>query len=169
MQADGAREIAVEFHSCSKSYNMTGWRIGMAVGNAEMINALMRIKSNLDSGVPQTIQYAAIEALTGPQDCIKGHNDTYQRRRDLLVDVLNKIGLEAKSPKASLYIWAKVPRGYTSIEMADSLLEEVGVVVTPGIGYGRSGENYVRLSLTISDTSLMKGVSRLTEWRKARS
>jgi len=169
MQADGAREVAVEFHSCSKSYNMTGWRIGMAIGNAEMINALMRIKSNLDSGVPQTIQCAAIEALTGPQDCIKEHNDTYQRRRDLLVDVLNKIGLEAQSPKAGLYIWAKVPRGYTSIETADSLLEEVGVVVTPGIGYGRSGENYVRLSLTISDTSLMKGLSRLTEWRKARS
>ena len=90
---------------------MTGWRIGMAVGNAKVINALKTMKSNLDSGIPQAIQYAAIEALTGPQNCIKEHNDIYQRRRDLIVDTLNKMGLEAKPPKASLYIWAKVPHG----------------------------------------------------------
>ena len=165
MQADGAREVGVEFHSCSKSYNMTGWRIGMAVGNAEMINALMRIKSNLDSGIPQAIQHAAIEALTGPQDCIEEHNAVYQRRRDLLVEVLNKIGLEARPPKASLYIWTKVPPGYTSIGFADDLLEQVGVVVTPGVGYGKNGEGYIRLSLTIPDDALEKGLSRLAEWR----
>jgi len=165
MQADGAREIGVEFHSCSKTYNMTGWRIGMAVGNAKMINALMRIKSNLDSGIPQAIQYAAIEALTGPQDCIQKHNTIYQRRRDLLIETLNKIGLKARPPKASLYIWARVPEGYTSVGLANDLLEKVGVVVTPGIGYGKSGENYIRLSLTLPDAALMKGLSRLAEWR----
>jgi len=164
MQADGAREVGVEFHSLSKSFNMTGWRIGMAVGNATMIDALKRVKSNLDSGIPQAIQYAAIEALTGPQDCIQKHNAIYQRRRDLLVDTLNKIGLEAKPPKASLYVWAKVPEGYTSMAFASDLLEQLGVVVTPGIGYGKNGEGYVRLSLTISDAGLVKGLSRLAEW-----
>ena len=168
MQAADAMETGIEFHSCSKSYNMTGWRIGMAVGNATMINALMRIKSNLDSGIPQAIQYAAIEALTGPQDCIQEHNDIYQGRRDSLVEVLNSIGLECSPPKASLYVWAKVPEGYTSREIATSLLEEAGVVVTPGLGYGKSGESYVRLSLTIQDDALAKGLSRLAEWRKVK-
>jgi LL-diaminopimelate aminotransferase len=169
MQADGAKEVGVEFHSLSKSYNMTGWRIGMAVGNATMIDALKRVKSNLDSGIPQAIQYAAIEALTGPQGCIPKHNAIYQRRRDLLVDTLNKIGLEAKPPKASLYVWAKVPEGYTSMKFASDLLEQLGVVVTPGIGYGKNGEGYVRLSLTISDAGLVKGLSRLAEWRGYRA
>ena len=169
MQADGAKETGVEFHSFSKSYNMTGWRIGMAVGNAEMINALMRVKSNLDSGIPQAIQQAAIKALTSPQDCIQEHNTIYQRRRDLIVDVLNDIGLEAKPPKASLYIWAKVPKGYTSVELTNSLLEEVGVVVTPGVGYGKSGEGYIRLSLTIPNAELVKGLSRLAEWHSTKS
>ena len=169
MQADGANEVGIEFHSLSKSYNMTGWRIGMAVGNATLINALKILKSNLDSGIPQAIQYAAIEALTGPQDCIQEHNAIYQRRRDLVVDILNSIGLEAKSPKAGLYIWAKVPNGYTSVELANDLLEKVGVVVTPGVGYGREGEGYIRLSLTIPDAGLVKGLSRLAEWRDTKS
>ena len=165
MQADGAREVGVEFHSLSKSYNMTGWRIGMAVGNSTMIDALRRLKSNLDSGIPQAIQYAAIEALTGPQDCVQEHNAIYQKRRDLVVDMLNSIGIEAKPPKAGLYVWAKIPGGYTSVEFANALLEEVGVVVTPGVGYGKQGEGYVRLSLTISDAGLVKGLSRLAGWR----
>ncbi len=165
MQADGAREVGIEFHSLSKTYNMTGWRIGMAVGNAAMIKALKTLKSNLDSGIPQAIQYAAIEALTGPQDCIQQHNAIYQRRRDLVVDMLHSIGLEAESPKASLYVWAKVPEGYTSVDFANDLLEQVGVVVTPGIGFGKNGEGYVRLSLTIPDAGLVKGLSRLAGWR----
>jgi LL-diaminopimelate aminotransferase len=168
LEAEGAKEIGVEFHSLSKSYNMTGWRIGMVVGNAKMIDALKRIKSNLDSGIPQAIQYAAIEALSGSQDCIQEHNEIYQRRRDLIIDMLNSMGLEAKPPKGGLYIWAKVPNGYSSIEFADDLLEKVGVVVTPGIGYGRNGEGYVRLSLTIPDVRLVKGLSRLAEWRNNR-
>jgi len=164
MQADGAKKVGVEFHSLSKSYNMTGWRIGMVVGNAAMIDALKRVKSNLDSGIPQAIQYAAIEALTGSQDCIQEHNAIYQKRRDLVIEMLNRIGLEAKVPKAGLYIWAKVPEGYTSVGLANELLEQVGVGVTPGTGYGKYGEGYVRLSLTVPDAGLVKGLSRLAEW-----
>ena len=136
----------------------------MVVGNAIMVDALKRVKSNLDSGIPQAIQYAAIKALTGSQDCIREHNAVYQRRRDLVIGALNKIGLEAKIPKASLYVWAKVPEGYTSVGFATDLLEKVGVVVTPGVGYGRSGEDYIRLSLTIPDAELEKGLSRLAGW-----
>ncbi|UCH42614.1 MAG: LL-diaminopimelate aminotransferase [Dehalococcoidales bacterium] len=165
MQAEGAKEVGVEFHSLSKSYNMTGWRIGMVVGNATMVDALKRLKSNMDSGIPQAIQYAAITALRGPQECIKEHNDIYQRRRDLVVDLLNDMGLEVKSPKASLYVWARVPEGYNSVDFATDLLEQVGVVVTPGVGYGQNGEGYVRLSLTIPDAGLVKGLSRLSGWR----
>ena len=168
MQADGAKEVGVEFHSLSKTYNMTGWRIGMAVGNATMIDALKRLKTNIDSGIPQAIQYAAIEALSGSQDCIQEHNTIYQRRRDLVIEVLNNIGLKAQTPKASLYIWAKVPKGYSSMDFATDLLERVGVVVTPGTGYGKNGEGYIRLSLTVPDASLVKGLSKLSNWRDSR-
>jgi len=135
------------------------------VGNAGMVGALKTLKSNLDSGIPQAIQYAAIEALTGSQDCISEHNAVYQKRRDLVMEALDRIGLEATAPKASLYIWAKIPAGYTSVEFTADLLEQVGVAVTPGIGYGRNGEGYVRLSLTIPDASLVKGLSRIAGWR----
>jgi len=168
MQAEKAKEVGVEFHSFSKSYNMTGWRIGMVVGNATMIDALNKLKSNLDSGIPQAIQLAAIEALTASQDCIAEHNATYQKRRDLIVEMLNNIGLEAKAPKASLYVWAKVPEGYNSVEFTADLLEQVGVAVTPGVGYGKNGEDYIRLSLTIPDALLVKGLSRLSGWRNTR-
>ena len=165
LQAEGAKDVGIEFHSLSKSYNMTGWRIGMAVGNAMMIDALKRFKSNLDSGVPQAIQLAAIEALTGPQDEIARHNGIYQRRRDLVVETLRDMGLEVEMPKASLYVWAKVPKGFTSEGFASELLDQVGVVVTPGTGYGKGGEGYVRLSLTLSDASLVKGLSKLAAWK----
>jgi len=165
MQADGAKEVGVEFHSLSKTYNMTGWRIGMVVGNAEVIDALKRIKSNIDSGIPQAIQYAAIEALTGPQACIPEHNAIYQKRRDLIIEVLNNIGLEAKPPKATLYIWAKTPPDFNAVDFATDLLEKVGVVVTPGIGYGKQGENYIRVSLTVPDAAVVKGLSRISAWR----
>jgi len=161
LQVDGAKEVGIEFHSLSKSYNMTGWRIGMAVGNAAIIDALMRVKSNLDSGIPQAIQQMAIAALDGPQDVIAEHNAIYQRRRDRLVQALGKLGLRLRSPKASLYLWARVPEGTTSVQFATRLLDEVGVVVTPGIGYGPTGEGYVRLSLTIPDDQLEEGVRRM--------
>lgn len=168
MQAGGARDIGVEFHSLSKSYNMTGWRVGMAVGNARIIDALKRVKSNLDSGIPQAIQRAAIEALTGPQDCIDSNIEIYRRRRDRLISTLRKIGLEAVTPKASLYIWTKVPDGYSSIQFAASLLDEANIVVTPGTGYGKHGEGYIRISLTVPDDRLDKAVARLEEWHASK-
>jgi LL-diaminopimelate aminotransferase len=168
MQAEGAKEIGVEFHSLSKSYNMTGWRIGMVVGNARAVSALKTLKSNLDSGIPQAIQRMAIEAFNGPQDSIAEHNAIYQRRRDLICEVLSNIGLGVTVPKASLYVWAKVPEGYNSVDFTADLLDQVGVAVTPGVGYGRSGEGYVRVSLTIPDASLVKGLSRLSGWRNTR-
>jgi LL-diaminopimelate aminotransferase len=161
LQAAGARDVGIEFHSLSKSYNMTGWRIGMAAGNATVIDALMRVKSNLDSGIPQAIQRMAIAALEGPQDCIEEHNRIYERRRDRLVAALSKLGLRLRPPRASLYLWARVPEGTTCVQFATRLLDEAGVVVTPGIGYGPSGEGYVRLSLTIPDEPLEEGVRRL--------
>ncbi len=168
LQAEGAKDVAVEFHSFSKTYNMTGWRIGMAVGNAGAIRALRTLKSNLDSGIPQAIQLMAIEALKGPQDVIAEHNAAYQRRRDLICEVLEKIGLEVTPPKAGLYVWAKVPDGYNAADFTTDLLDQINVVVTPGTGYGRNGEGYVRLSLTIPDASLVKGLSRLSGWRNTR-
>ena len=163
-QAPGAREVAIEFNSFSKIYNMTGWRIGMAVGNAELVDALMRVKSNIDSGIPQAIQEMAIEAVDGPQGVIADHNDIYQRRRDRIVETLRAIGLEVDPPRASLYVWAKLPEGVTSGDFAARLIEECGVVVTPGRGYGVNGEGYVRLSVTIADDRMEEGLRRLRDW-----
>jgi LL-diaminopimelate aminotransferase len=150
-QVPGARDVAVEFNSWSKIYNMTGWRIGMVVGNEVMIDALMRVKSNIDSGIPQAIQEMAIEAVYGPQDCIDEHNAIYQKRRDLIVEGLRKIGLQVDIPRASLYVWAKLPEGTPSAEFAARLIEDTAVVVTPGRGYGNNGEGYIRLSVTTPD------------------
>jgi len=168
LQVPEAREVGIEFHSLSKTYNMTGWRIGMAVGNTRMIDALFRFKSNLDSGIPQAIQQAAIEALTGPQDSIAEHNTVYQRRRDKLVKALNDIGLRARLPRASFYIWARIPDGYTSVEFTTELLEKASVAVTPGTGYGSAGEGYIRLSLTLPDDRFDEGISRLLKWHRAK-
>ena len=165
MQVPGARSIGVEFHSLSKTYNMTGWRIGMVVGNPDMVNALFRVKSNLDSGVPQAIQYAAAEGLRGSQDHIAERNAVFQRRRDRLVKVLNDVGLKARIPKATFYVWAEVPQGYTSIDFTRTLLDELAIAVTPGTGYGKGGEGYIRFSLTIPDDRLQEGVKRLSSWR----
>ena len=165
LQAPGARDVGMEFHSLSKSYNMTGWRIGMVVGNAGMVDALMKVKSNIDSGIPQAIQYAAIEALLGDQSCIAEHNAIYQRRRDLVVKTLTKIGLRLKPPMASLYVWARIPEGYTSLDFCTKLLDETSVVVTPGSGYGKYGEGYIRVSLTTPDDRLEEGLARLEKWR----
>ena len=169
MQIPEAREAGIEFHSLSKTYNMTGWRIGMAVGNARMIDALFRFKSNLDSGISQAIQQAAIKALNGPQDCIAEHNAIYQRRRDKLVKALNDIGLRARSPKASFYIWARIPDGYTSIEFTTELRDKANVAVTPGTGYGSAGEGYIRISLALPDDRLDEGISRLLRWHRAKT
>jgi len=167
LEVPGARQVGIEFNSLSKAYNMTGWRVGMAVGNAALVDALTRVKSNLDSGIPQAIQQMAIAAMDGPQDAIAAHNAVYQRRRDRVVEVLRAIGLTVEPPKASLYIWAKLPEGERSIEFATRLLEDTGVVVTPGIGYGAHGEGYIRLSLTTPDDRIDEGLRRLASWRVA--
>ncbi|MEA3298325.1 MAG: LL-diaminopimelate aminotransferase [Chloroflexota bacterium] len=165
LNALGAKEVGVEFHSLSKTYNMTGWRIGMVVGNSKIIEALFHIKSNLDSGIPQAIQEAAIEALSGfSPDYAIARNVILQRRRDELVHALAAIGIEARVPKATFYIWAKVPLGYHSVDFATKLLDEVGIAVTPGIGYGKCGDDYIRFSLTIPDERLEQGVARLSHW-----
>ena len=168
MQIPGAKKRGVEFHSLSKTYHMTGWRIGMMVGNADMVNALFKVKSNLDSGIPQAIQYAAVEALRGSREHLAEHNAVLQRRRDKLLKVINEIGLKARTPEATFYIWAKIPQGYTSIDFAKKLLDEAGIAVTPGIGYGKEGEGYIRLSLTISDDRLEQGLGRLLTWHRRR-
>lgn len=161
METPGAKDISLEFHSLSKSYNMTGWRVGYVVGNSKLINPLMIVKSNLDSGIPQAIQSMAITALNTNQEFIDQRNSIYQKRRDKVVNALNSIGLNVEKPKASLYIWAKAPKGYTSAEYATKLLDEKDIVVTPGSGYGEYGEGYIRLSLTIPDDQLDKGINKL--------
>ena len=166
LQAKGARDVGIEFHSFSKTYNMTGWRIGMAVGNARMIDALRRVKSNLDSGIPQAIQKMAIAALEGSQESIGEHNAVYQRRRDRLVAALQSLGLRVRLPRASLYVWARVPAGFTSASFAERLLDDLSIVVTPGSGYGDHGEGYVRLSQTLPDDRLEEGLRRLATWNQ---
>ncbi|MBI2863293.1 MAG: LL-diaminopimelate aminotransferase [Chloroflexi bacterium] len=168
LQAAGARDVGIEFHSLSKTYNMTGFRVAMAVGNPVAIDALMRVKSNLDSGIFQAVQQAAITALQGPQDCIAEHNAIYQRRRDRVVEVLTKLGLRVRPPKASLYVWAKVPAGLSSIDFASQVLEATNVFVTPGIGYGSSGEGYVRISLTTPDDRIDEAMRRIAAWADSR-
>ena len=165
LQAKGAMEVGIEFHSLSKSYNMTGWRIGMAVGNAEMIEALLTIKSNLDSGVPQAVQHMAIEAMKRPLESVDDRNNVYQARRDRIVPVLKDMGMKVESPKAGLYIWAGVPEGYTSTEFAEKLLEDTDVLMIPGGNYGAAGEGYVRLSITLQDDLIDKALDRVAGWR----
>ena len=164
LQIPEAKDISIEFHSLSKTANMTGWRVGTAAGNPDLINALMRVKSNIDSGLSQAIQEMGIEALSLSKDWINANNEIYKKRRDKVVATLKEIGLDANAPKATLYIWTKIPNGYTSASFTEKLLEEVNVVVTPGSGYGTAGEGYIRLSLTIPDEQIDEGLKRLSQF-----
>ncbi|MFW6195051.1 MAG: LL-diaminopimelate aminotransferase [Chloroflexota bacterium] len=164
LEAEGAKDVGLEFHSLSKTFNMTGWRIGSAVGNPELVEALRVIKANLDSGAPQAIQEMAIAALSSPEEWIPLNNEVYQRRRDRVVSTLRDIGLHAEAPMAGLYVWTRAPQGYTSEQFASTLLEEKDIVVTPGGSYGEHGEGYVRLSLTIDDERMEEGLARLKGW-----
>ena len=165
LEIEGAKDIGIEFHSLSKTYNMTGWRVGMVVGNQELINSLMIIKSNLDSGVPQAVQIMGIEAMRLPQSYLDERNAVYATRRDKIVNTLNSIGLEVEKPKASLYVWAKVPEGYSSGEFSERVLEDTDIVLMAGRGYGEYGEGYVRLSVTINNSDLDRGLERLSSWK----
>jgi LL-diaminopimelate aminotransferase len=159
----GAAEVGVEVFSLSKSYNMTGWRAGAIVGDREIVDAYWRLKTNLDSGMFAAVQRAAAAALTGPQDCVKDMCRTYQRRRDLLVEALRSVGMPAEPPKGTIYLWVRVPEGYSSASFTRQVLEQADVVVTPGAAYGPSGEGYVRLSLTVPDDRLEEAVRRIEE------
>ena len=161
LAADGAKEVGIEFHSLSKTYNMTGWRIGFAVGNREAIDGLGAIKSNIDSGVFQAVQMAGIEAIRGDQSCVRDMVQVYSRRRDLMVKGLQDVGFEVESPRATFYLWIKVPEGYTSSELTERLLEDAGLVVTPGNGFGEPGEGYFRIALTQKRERLAEAVQRL--------
>jgi LL-diaminopimelate aminotransferase len=161
LQARGAMDVAIEFGSLSKTYNMTGWRVGWVVGAAEAIEAIGRVKTNIDSGIFNALQRAGVVALTGPQECIAESVDIYRRRRDAVIEALNSSGWALKSPLGSIYVWAPVPSGETSIGFSRFLLEQAGVVVAPGSGYGPHGEGYVRFSLTLPDDRLDEGMERV--------
>jgi LL-diaminopimelate aminotransferase len=157
----GAREVGMEFHSLSKTYNMTGWRLGFAVGNREIIAGLGKAKTNIDSGVFQAVQLAGIEALSGDQSDAKAMRAIYQRRRDCMVQGLRAVGLAVNAPKATFYLWIKVPPGHSSVSFASLLLEKAGVAITPGSGFGEAGEGYVRFALTVPEARLEEAVSRI--------
>jgi LL-diaminopimelate aminotransferase len=161
LQSDGAKDVGLEFHSLSKTYNMTGWRIGFAVGNAEGIAALGAVKSNIDSGVFEAVQMAGIEAIEGDQTCVSDLIRIYTERRDLLIQGLTDCGFEVAVPMATFYLWIRVPEGYTSAELATRLLEDAGLVVTPGNGFGAPGEGYFRIALTQKRERLAEAVKRL--------
>ncbi len=161
LQTKGADEVCVVFDSLSKTYNMTGWRVGYAVGNTERIGALKKVKTNVDSGVPQIIQRAAIEALTSSQECVRDNLSVYRERRDLIVDGFDKLGLQCDKPKATFYIWLSVPESHTSESFADLILDKAGVVCTPGASFGRYGEGYVRFALTQPIERISQALERM--------
>jgi len=161
MEVNGAKEVGVEFHSLSKTFNMTGWRIGFAVGNAEIISGLGRVKTNIDSGLFQAIQEAGMEALNHFDTPFPEIIQIYERRRDILVNGLRDIGLEVDLPKATFYLWFQVPTPYTSAQFATLLMEQGGIVATPGNGFGEDGEGFMRMALTVDDERLKEAIERL--------
>jgi len=163
LERPGAKDVAIELFSMSKAYNMTGWRVAFAAGNALAIEALSRVKTNIDSGVFTAVQDAAIEAMLGPQDSIAELITVYSRRRDMVCETLSEIGLEAHRPRATIYVWAKVPEGYTSASFATHVLEKADVIVSPGNAYGPSGEGYIRLTLSTPDDRLAEALERIKQ------
>lgn len=161
LEVDRARECAIEFHSLSKTSSMTGWRVGFAVGNATLVGALGKVKTNMDSGVFQPVQEAAIIALEHSDETLERYCPIYQERRDLMVSALHSLGLKCERPRATFYIWAEVPPGFTSASFTERVLRETGVVITPGSGFGKGGEGFVRFSLTVSSTRLKEAVERI--------
>ncbi len=165
LEVKGAKDVGIEFNSLSKTYNMTGWRIGMAVGNPEIIAGLGKIKENVDSGAFQAVQYAGIAALNGQQECVKENMKIIRERRDFLVDSLNDLGWNVKKPRATFYLWFKTPDGSKSADFAKRVLDETGVVITPGTGFGKYGEGYIRIALTQRMERLREAVERLSGFK----
>jgi LL-diaminopimelate aminotransferase len=162
----GAKEIGLEFHSLSKTFNMTGWRIGWVCGRADLVGLIGQLKTNIDSGIFQAVQWAAIEALNGGEGETRAACDVYERRHRLVADTLNDLGWNIKPPRATFYVWAPVPEGYDSIGFASHVLDEVGVNITPGVGFGAHGEGYFRLSVTAPDARLEEAMARLRKLKK---
>jgi LL-diaminopimelate aminotransferase len=158
LETKGAMEVGIEMHSLSKTYNMTGWRVGMAVGNAEILSGLGRVKTNVDSGVFNAVQHAAITALSGPQDCVADACRVYQERRDVLVAGLRDLGFDLPTPKATFYIWLPVK---DCMAFSARLLKEAGIVATPGVGFGASGEGYVRFAITRPVARIQEAIERM--------
>jgi LL-diaminopimelate aminotransferase len=161
LEVDGAKEVGIEFHSLSKTYNMTGWRLGFAVGKADVIGALGQVKSNIDSGAFNAIQWAGIAALESDQQCVTEMQQIYQERRDILVHGLKGANLNPTPPKATFYVWCPTPPGYTSKAFTSLLLKEAGIVTTPGSGFGEPGEGYIRMALTVDKERIREAVQRI--------
>ncbi|MBD3426314.1 MAG: aminotransferase class I/II-fold pyridoxal phosphate-dependent enzyme [Candidatus Omnitrophica bacterium] len=161
LEVNGSRDVGIEFHSLSKTFNMTGWRVGLAVGNAELLQGLAKVKANLDSGIFTAVQIAAIEALDHAEEVKERMNQIYTERRDVLVDGLNEAGWQVPKPLATFYVWAPVFGGHDSVSLAKALLEEADIVATPGSGFGPSGEGYIRMALTVDAYQLREVVSRI--------
>jgi len=161
LQFPGAMEVGLEFHSVSKTYNMTGWRLGWICGNAELVRAVGQLKTNLDSGIFQAVQWASVEALRGGEQDTKAANAVYHRRHQKVAEVLNRTGWDIRPPRATFYVWAPVPPGYDSIGFAAHVLDQAAVNLTPGVGFGAHGEGYFRLSVTAPDARLDEALSRL--------
>jgi len=157
----GAKDIGLEFHSLSKTFNMTGWRIGWVCGRADLVGFIGQLKTNIDSGIFQAVQWAAIEALNGGEQETREANDVYAKRHRLVANTLNELGWNIKPPRATFYVWAPVPDGYDSIGFASHVLDEVGVNITPGVGFGAHGEGYFRLSVTAPDARLEEAMARM--------
>ena len=161
LEADSAKEVGVEFHSLSKTFNMTGWRVGFAVGNTQVLAALGKVKSNLDSGVFQAVQEAGITALQSGEALVDGIRSIYQERRDVLLTGLKRIGLEVEPLHAAFYVWITVPKSFTSASFTAYLLEKTGIVTTPGNGFGDAGEGYIRMTLCTNKERLAEAVERI--------
>ena len=163
LELEGAKQVGIEFHSLSKTFNMTGWRIGMAVGNADLVAGLAQAKSNLDSGIFQAVQEAGIEALKLGDKIVEPSRRIYQERRNILVDGLRAVGLECEKPRATFYVWVTAPKGMSSAEFTAKLLDEAGVVTTPGNGFGAAGEGYVRFTVCVDKERLKEVAERIRQ------
>ncbi|NCC81205.1 MAG: LL-diaminopimelate aminotransferase [Clostridia bacterium] len=161
LEAEGALDVGIEFGSLSKPFNMTGWRIGYAAGRKDVIEALTTIKSNIDSGVFQAVQEAAVTGLENAESLIRGNQIVYKERRDEAISSMKELGWEIEAPRGSFYIWAKVPKGYDSSTFAEEILEKTGVIITPGLGYGQAGEGYFRISLTVDQKRMKEAFERI--------
>jgi LL-diaminopimelate aminotransferase len=165
LEIPGSKEVGLEFHSLSKTYNMTGWRIGWVCGRADLVALIGQLKTNIDSGIFQAVQWAGIEALNGGEEETKAACEVYARRHRRVADTLNALGWSIRPPRATFYVWAPVPKGYDSIGFAGHVLDQVGVNITPGVGFGAHGEGFFRLSVTAPDARLDEAMTRLRRLR----